>query len=223
MEASSHTAIRMLLSRLKLVCRMADMHLGKVSVVHLGERGEDTGPIDQSFKKREACPVCDVMWSTLCELTWLYEDLPPPGPTHKASPPGCLEPASGISKEVVSGIFKIAKSWVNKTVWEDEWTEPSARSPWRSACTRCRTGCSQNVPGWSRWTRWAWCGRCRPPSSQASSTRWRFRRTAAKTIGKEKRKNNQIRFISEDIMWVSISRGWLFGAKAVYSGCSRCC
>lgn len=35
MEASSHTAMRMLLSRLKLVCRMADMHLGRVSVVHL--------------------------------------------------------------------------------------------------------------------------------------------------------------------------------------------
>lgn len=35
MEASSHTAIRILLSRLKLVCRMADTHLGRVSVVHL--------------------------------------------------------------------------------------------------------------------------------------------------------------------------------------------
>lgn len=39
-EASSHTAIKMLLSRLKLVCRMADVHLGRVSVVHLETREE---------------------------------------------------------------------------------------------------------------------------------------------------------------------------------------
>lgn len=39
-EASSHTAIRMLLSRLKLVCRMADVHLGRVSVEHLETREE---------------------------------------------------------------------------------------------------------------------------------------------------------------------------------------
>lgn len=35
MEASSHTAIRMLLSRLKLVWRMAEVQRGSVSVVHL--------------------------------------------------------------------------------------------------------------------------------------------------------------------------------------------
>ena len=35
MEASSHTAIRMLLSRLKLVWRMAEVHRGSVRVMHL--------------------------------------------------------------------------------------------------------------------------------------------------------------------------------------------
>lgn len=41
-EASSHTAIKMLLSRLKLVCRMADVHLGRVSVVHFALWGSST-------------------------------------------------------------------------------------------------------------------------------------------------------------------------------------
>jgi hypothetical protein len=35
MEASSHTAIRMLLSRLKLVWRMAEVQRGRVRVMHL--------------------------------------------------------------------------------------------------------------------------------------------------------------------------------------------
>lgn len=37
MEASSHTAIRMLLSRLKLVWRIAEVQRGSVSVTHLEE------------------------------------------------------------------------------------------------------------------------------------------------------------------------------------------
>lgn len=47
-DASSHTAIRMLLSRLKLVCRMADVHLGRVSVMHLGSRDEKQSSISYS-------------------------------------------------------------------------------------------------------------------------------------------------------------------------------
>lgn len=40
-EASSQTAMRMLLSRLKLVCRIADVHLGNVRVVHLKRKGKN--------------------------------------------------------------------------------------------------------------------------------------------------------------------------------------
>ncbi len=41
MDASSHTAMRIPLSRLKLVCLIADVHLGSVSVVHLSRVTEE--------------------------------------------------------------------------------------------------------------------------------------------------------------------------------------
>lgn len=49
-DASSHTAIRMLLSRLKLVCRMAAVHLGSVSVVHLQTKKTASGDLISSQK-----------------------------------------------------------------------------------------------------------------------------------------------------------------------------
>lgn len=53
MEASSHTAIKMLLSRLKLVCRMADVHLGRVSVVHLKRSRDSWGRIVKNQNKQK--------------------------------------------------------------------------------------------------------------------------------------------------------------------------
>lgn len=41
-EASSQTAIKIPLSRLKLVCLMADVHLGRVRVVHFALCGSST-------------------------------------------------------------------------------------------------------------------------------------------------------------------------------------
>lgn len=77
MEASSHTAIRMLLSRLKLVCRMADVHLGRVSVVHLRGRKK---PVSWFLyylsgygltKQTWMWPICVGISSLLVFLTYL--------------------------------------------------------------------------------------------------------------------------------------------------------
>lgn len=43
----------MLLSRLKLVCRMADVHLGRVSVVHLKRNRDSWGKIVKNQNKQK--------------------------------------------------------------------------------------------------------------------------------------------------------------------------
>lgn len=122
-------------------------------------------------------------------LTWLCEDPPPPGPKHKASPPGFPEPASLEAQQSKPRKNKHKKtSWVYVCQPESvinmkvrKVIEPSARSPWRTSCTKCHTGCNQNVPESSRSTHLAWCGRYRPPSFPVSSKQWRFHRTVATT------------------------------------------
>lgn len=112
-----------------------------------------------------------------CSLTLLCEDLPLQGPTRKASPPGYPEPTSvnrqhrrqNISTRIGSKRH-CTGSWQQLKILNEykmrckmtrradtnksEMTLPSARSPWRSACTKCHTGCNRSVPESSHLIRW---------------------------------------------------------------------